>query len=132
LDKTQNVIGCQLAPEAMDTVSGDLGRTVDALKQEFQQKLSAFVAEHYIAPVLDAVELLPKDQLAVMAETLVALTSFKRKMSRDIESVGGAVDVAVISKGDGLIWTKRKHYFDPSLNPRYFNRIQRTGQSPQK
>ena len=36
------------------------------------------------------------------------------------ESVGGPVDVAVISKGDGFIWIKRKHYFDPSLNSHFF------------
>src|SRR5712691_3131233 len=74
-------------------------------------------------PVLDAVKLLPKDQLAVMAETLVALTSFKKRMSRDSETVGGAIDVAVISKGDGFVWIKRKHYFDPALNPRYMERV---------
>ena len=35
------------------------------------------------------------------------------------ETVGGEVDVAVISKGDGFIWIKRKHYFKPELNPQY-------------
>jgi len=38
--------------------------------------------------------------------------------------VVGPVDVAVISKGDGLIWIKRKHYFAPDLNHRYFDRDQ--------
>jgi hypothetical protein len=38
----------------------------------------------------------------------------------DTETVGGAVDVAVISKGDGFIWIKRKHYFKPELNARFF------------
>jgi hypothetical protein len=28
----------------------------------------------------------------------------------------------IISKGDGFIWIKRKHYFDPRLNPRFFAR----------
>jgi hypothetical protein len=31
--------------------------------------------------------------------------------------VGGAVDVAVISRGDGFVWLKRKHYFSQELNP---------------
>jgi hypothetical protein len=104
-------------------VSEELSRTIEALKQEFESQLSKLSRENYIDPVVDAVELLPKDQLAVMAETLVALTSFKRKMSRDTETVGGAIDVAVISKVDGLVWTKRKHYFDASLNPRYLSRL---------
>jgi hypothetical protein len=34
--------------------------------------------------------------------------------------VGGPIDVAVISKGDGFVWIKRKHYFKPELNPGFF------------
>ncbi len=41
---------------------------------------------------------------------------------RPTESVGGPIDVAVISKADGFIWIKRKHYFDPALNPRFLAR----------
>jgi hypothetical protein len=33
--------------------------------------------------------------------------------------VGGPIDVAVISRGDGFIWIKRKHYFSPELNPQF-------------
>lgn len=70
--------------------------------------------------VLDMVHYMPKSELAVMAESLVSLTSMKRRVSAETETVGGPVDVAVISKGEGFVWIKRKHYFDPSLNPRYF------------
>ena len=63
---------------------------------------------------------------ASMAETLVNLTSFKRKVTLDDETVGGPIDVAVVSKGDGFVWIKRKHYFTADLNPhfttQYFNR----------
>lgn len=59
-----------------------------------------------------------------MAEALVNLTSFKRRVTPETETVGGPVDVAVISKGDGLVWVKRKHYFAPEFNPRYFERNQ--------
>lgn len=64
--------------------------------------------------------MLPKDELAAMAEALVNLTSFKRKVSMETETVGGPIDVAVISKGDGFIWIKRKHYFKSELNPQFF------------
>jgi hypothetical protein len=70
--------------------------------------------------MLDTVSILPKEELAAMAEALVSLTSSKRKMSLDIETVGGPVDVAVITKGDGLIWIRRKHYFESDLNPHFF------------
>lgn len=36
--------------------------------------------------------------------------------------VGGPVDVAVVTKCDGFVWIKRKHYFSPELNPNYFQR----------
>ena len=64
--------------------------------------------------------MLPKDELAAMAESLINLTSFKRKVSMEEETVGGPIDVAVISKGDGFIWIKRKHYFDRELNQQFF------------
>jgi hypothetical protein len=73
-----------------------------------------------ISSITSAVSFLPKDELAAMAESLVNLTSFKRKISLNAETVGGPVDVAVISKGDGFIWIKRKHYFKPELNPGFF------------
>ena len=63
---------------------------------------------------------LPKGELAEMAESLVNLTSFKRRVTLDVETVGGPIDVAVISKGDGFVWIKRKHYFDPEHNPHFF------------
>ena len=60
--------------------------------------------------------------MANVAESLVALTSLVNRMSPRKESVGGPVDVAVISKGDGLIWIKRKLYFYPDLNTQFFNK----------
>ncbi len=76
----------------------------------------------FARPILDVVATLPTDQLAAMAEALVSLTSLKRRVSRQAETVGGPTDVALITKGDGLIWIKRKHYFEPELNPAYFAR----------
>lgn len=71
----------------------------------------------------DMVEFMPKPELAKMAEALIDLTSIKRKVSEGPETVGGPVDVAVISKSDGFVWVKRKHYFPSELNNRYFKRI---------
>jgi hypothetical protein len=55
-----------------------------------------------------------------MAETLVNLVSFRKQVTLEAETVGGPIDVAVISKGDGFVWIKRKHYFDPALNHHFF------------
>lgn len=87
---------------------------------DFNKKLQDYRRTYHINPIINAVSFLPKDELAAMAESLVNLTSFKRKISLDAETVGGPIDVVVISKGDGFIWIKRKHYFKPELNPHFF------------
>ena len=50
-----------------------------------------------------------------------------RKHSMDIESVGGAIDVAVISKKDGFVCIKRKHYFDMAYNHHFLNKEKEKG-----
>ncbi|WP_407421154.1 hypothetical protein [Methanobrevibacter sp.] len=72
-------------------------------------------------PILNSIMFLPKDELSNLAESLINITSLKRKVQDGLETVGGDVDVAIITKGDGFIWTKRKHYFKPELNPHYFD-----------
>ncbi|MEK6282290.1 MAG: hypothetical protein AABN95_18185 [Acidobacteriota bacterium] len=58
-----------------------------------------------------------------MADALVSLTSTKRRVTMDLETVGGPIDVAIISKGDGFVWIKRKHYFEADSNPQFFTKF---------
>jgi ribosomal protein L29 len=81
----------------------------------------------FARPIVQTVAVLPKDEMAAMAETLVNLTSIRQRYSTEVETVGGPIDVAVISKGDGFIWIKRKHYFDKEHNPQFFARYYRKG-----
>jgi hypothetical protein len=80
---------------------------------------TSYREQRFIRPTLDMASILPKDELAQLAESLVALTSLHRRVSREMETVGGAIDVAVISKSEGFIWIKRKHYFKRELNPQF-------------
>lgn len=95
--------------------------------KEIVDKLDSIKKKYYSDPIMKVVGMLPKDELASMAESLVNLTSFKRKVSMQEETVGGPIDVAVISKGEGFIWIKRKHYFKPELNPQFFANYYREG-----
>ncbi len=67
---------------------------------------------------------LPVEEMAELAETLVNLQSLKEKVTKPSASVGGPVDVAIITKNEGLVWVKRKLFFDSKLNPRYHYRQQ--------
>lgn len=76
----------------------------------------------YLWPITQSVATLPIDELAMLAESMINITSLRRKVAIDsnIGTVGGPVDVAMITKSDGFIWMKRKHYFEQSYNPQYF------------
>jgi len=94
--------------------------------EEFRKKTTQLRSAQFVNPVTEIVRSLPKEELAEMAESLVNLTSLKRRLSsRESPTVGGPVDVAIISRGDGLIWIKRKHYFPPELNHQFFRNYYR-------
>jgi hypothetical protein len=97
----------------------DMAQRCFGVHDEYRQELLQFQQEQNIEPILSIVAMLPKDELAAMAESLVNLASFKRRVTDEEETVGGPIDVAVISRGDGFIWIKRKHYFKPELNPQF-------------
>ena len=91
----------------------------------FKEEISKIQGQRFTNPLIDIVDILPKEELAAMAEALVNLTSFKLRVSIEAETVGGPIDVAVITKGDGLVWIKRKHYFNPELNYHFFQNYMR-------
>lgn len=94
---------------------------VDHLVREYVGFMEQVSQQYVINPMMMAVSTLSKEDLVEMAESLIYLTYLKRRFTFAEESVGGPVDVAVISKGDGFIWMKRKHYFKPDLNAHFFN-----------
>ena len=77
---------------------------------------------NYLKPIIQSVSSLPIEELALLAESMINITSLRRKVAIDsnIGTVGGPIDVSIISKGDGFIWLKRKHYFEKKYNPQYF------------
>jgi hypothetical protein len=101
-------------------LKGKLKKVSSKIFKDYQKHVQTYRRENYVNPVTSVVSMLPKDELAAMAESLVNLTCFKRKVTMESETVGGPIDVAVISKGDGFIWIKRKHYFKPELNSQFF------------
>lgn len=95
---------------------------IDTYTKTFADGMNQYIQENYIEKLVNTVSYLSKEDLADMAESLVRMTYLKRRITSEEESVGGPVDVAVITKGDGFVWLKRKHYFDAKLNPHYFER----------
>jgi hypothetical protein len=108
LSQDERLVATQLVRKKIGEAFADIREESDTFsQQEFRQ------------PVLDVLRTAPKEVLAELAESLVSITSLRQRVSGDLETVGGPVDVALISKGEGFIWIKRKHYFDTELNPHY-------------
>ena len=114
-----------LSSDEHTNLMGRMDRARSDTVEHFHDQLKDLLEKRHSDPIMSVVGMLPKEELAEMAEALVNLTSLKRRVTPEDETVGGPVDVAVISKGDGLVWIKRKHYFAPELNPRYFERDRR-------
>ncbi|MDV7397089.1 hypothetical protein RZS08_37160, partial [Arthrospira platensis SPKY1] len=86
----------QVNPELVQEIEGI---RVERLIDEFVKSIEEVRKNDVISPMMMAVGTLSKEDLAEMAESLIYLTYLKRRFTFAEESVGGPVDVAVISKG---------------------------------
>lgn len=58
--------------------------------------------QDFIDPILETTSMLEKDELASMAQTLVNMVSFRKRVTLELETVGGDIDVAIITRAKGF------------------------------
>ncbi|HBR1056985.1 hypothetical protein NL822_17390 [Klebsiella quasipneumoniae] len=126
-DRLNNFIESNIYPSLNNQLlEGQFKTEVSQLKNlimsDYDNKLNSYIENNHTKKMTSMLQSLGKADLAYMAESLVNLTAFKRKVSHEYETVGGPVDVAVLSKVDGFVWVKRKHYFPKELNSNFFKR----------
>lgn len=97
---------------------------LDKAQEDFMNEWSRDALSKHYRPLRNVISGLSIEEMAELAETLVMLESLKEKVTYRTQSVGGPVDVAVITRSEGLVWLRRKLFFDPQLNHRYFLRQQ--------
>lgn len=101
---------------------------LDERSRAFAKSISEAVFERarrdHSFPLKQVLGFLPVDEMAELAETLVNLQSLKEKVTKPSASVGGPVDVAIITRNEGLVWVKRKKFFEADQNLRYTLRQQ--------
>lgn len=90
--------------------------------QSFFSEFSTYRQEEFVDHLIDTVSNLPKEEMAFMAKAIVELTALRRKFTSTVETVGGEIDVAIITKSDGFVWLNRKHYFSLDLNTDFSQR----------
>lgn len=117
----------KLAEDVVKSVQPDdkgkqIQESFSMIYQDFVDNTNKFCLGNFTSPRLNSIANLSKKELGKMAESLVELHVLGKQVSLEVETVGGPVDVAVISKHDGFIWLKRKLYFKPELNPCFFDK----------
>lgn len=89
---------------------------LEKVKEEYISGMREHLLNTRSKGLFNAVESFNVEELANMAENLVSITNLQRHITSSEETVGGPVDVAVITRCEGFIWVKRKMWFDSQLN----------------
>lgn len=93
-----------------DEQKSELEKVFATCATEVTDNIINMIRQRNIEPLMNSVMLISLHEMAFLAESLVNITSLKRTYSLDgfQQTVGGPTDVAIISKGDGFLWVKKK------------------------
>lgn len=79
---------------------------LDDITDKHDEQVQEFIQTEYVNGLVDTVEAFGVEDMADMAESLISITNLQRHITASEESVGGPVDVAVITRDEGFIWLK--------------------------
>ena len=79
--------------------------------REFFKSIDSYQYAVHTRPIYRAIGSLPKRELGETAASLIKLNSFQQKVMHSIETVGGPIDVAVITRNGGLEMKRDKPDF---------------------
>ena len=80
------------------------------IEKKHSESMDDYMQEEYIDGIVNAVESFNVEDMANMAENLVSITGLQRHFSSSDETVGGPIDVAVITRAEGFVWVRHKDF----------------------
>ncbi|MCH5241964.1 MAG: hypothetical protein J1F67_06025 [Muribaculaceae bacterium] len=80
--------------------------TYEKIHERYIERIDNFIHENFISGVVTALDFFNLEEMAKMAENLIAVTNLQRHISSSEESVGGPIEVAIITKTAGFRWIK--------------------------
>jgi hypothetical protein len=100
--------------EQMPRLSGKARRTMTT---GFVREVDHLMGEHYAKPWSEVLAGLSVVAMAKAADVLLNLQALRSIMSRDQATVGGVIEVASVTRFDGVVWHRRipEAAFDHSL-----------------
>jgi hypothetical protein len=98
--------------------AGSKNDFIEAHLDTYIEEISGHVASKHILPIIEGITFLSTQELSSVAESLVKMAHFKTSVAPGQNYIGGDIDVASITKGDGFEWVKCKtpQYNDPSIS----------------
>lgn len=79
-------------------------------------KVDESIQKVYLRGLFRSIASFNVPDMANMAESLISVTNLQRHITSSEESVGGPVDVAVITRSEGFVWIKHKEWFEKEKN----------------
>lgn len=90
--------------------------------EQFGEKIEENMYNCFSSDIVDAVASFNIEDMVKMAESMILITNLQRHISSWEESVGGPVDVAVITKSEGFVWVNHKQWYQQEMNPQMSER----------
>ncbi|MCQ2132140.1 MAG: hypothetical protein MJY90_02270 [Bacteroidaceae bacterium] len=80
------------------------------INNDYCETMHGHIHEDFVEGLVDAVDSFNIENMANMAESLISITNLQRHITSSEETVGGPIDVAVITRADGFSWIKHKQW----------------------
>jgi hypothetical protein len=87
-------------------------KSIHEKKEELAESIRGFTnhfsEESYLRPLRSAISILPSGSLVDVARSLIELQALRQTTTAQLDTVGGPIDVAMISPIDGFQWIRHK------------------------
>jgi hypothetical protein len=109
--KAKDLIGAGAALNSqLDSLAGEAHEGLDVDFKDLSWN-------EFVQPMLNTVAALPPAEVARMAESLVGLQVLRQLTQADAETVGGPIDVAIVTRHEGVRWVRHKSFTPNSPDP---------------
>lgn len=112
LSEEREKIASLLKDEGVDEAIIKKVRDIDTtdIEKKHSESMDEYMQEEYVDGIVNAVDSFNVEDMANMAENLASITSLQRHFSSSDETVGGPIDVAVITRAEGFTWVRHKDF----------------------
>lgn len=75
---------------------------------ELNNEINSYSQENFVSPLIQVIKMAPQADLSKLAKSLIEIQAIRQSINQITPTVGGPIDVAVISKRHGFQWVAHK------------------------